>query len=302
MVSPQHHGHTVSIVIPMAWICRPYHVSQSHAAAQSSGSHGSHHKHQKQSKPPATRGKNTVSDLDQSGLVDFLFVVTQVQVSNAYAMSPDYDCWSNLLPPRNSDDLTLTSNTQDPIYRYKDGNVFDVSDSYTTYRDHAADQSEFMIFRVSSDPQTRAPQFHPCETYSEGTTVFHCGLALPAIILDADILSQPPILDYYDARRDTNNTWKPLCLLIDGEITRINTFRESLKYVAPAASWIPSIIPELYRNLQTHVPHGGHALGGDFAVIIGLMALGQAPDQVHRAFSTCWRGYQWLARHTRGRK
>lgn len=217
-------------------------------------------------------------------------------------MSPDYDCWNNSLPPKHSEDLTLASSARDPVYRYKDGNVFDVSGSYTAYRHRATDQSEFTIFRDLSSPQSRESELHPCETYGEGTTVFNCGLALPAIILDADILSHPPILDYYDTRRDTSNSWKPLGLSVDGEVTRINTFRESFKYVAPAASWIPSIVPELYRDLQAHAPHEGSALGGDFGVIIGLMALGQAPDQVHRAFSTSWRGYQWLAQHTRGRK
>ncbi|KAH7033615.1 uncharacterized protein B0I36DRAFT_110895 [Microdochium trichocladiopsis] len=265
---------------------------------QSSYSHDRHNKRSKSSRHPSKPRVDLVHR-EHSGAVDFLFAVIELGVSDGYIVNPLHDTWGNPLPPSVKEEFTHSWG-EPQVYRYKDGDVFEASDyAWRRGANNNLDE-DVLVYRFTSDRSGSEAGPVYCESYGTGWTLFNCGPFVPAVVAHTDVTNctMVELGNVLDPASDAYyNAWGSLRLEIDGPITRVGTSADSPKHIAPPASWIPSIVPEPYRSTDPRSPpEGGRGLGGQFGIIIGLMALGQAPGRLREAFTTTWRGYRWLAR------
>lgn len=222
------------------------------------------------------------------GDVDFLFAITQLQVNDCTATGIGLrrDVWGNFIPPL--DPEGYGPEVKDHIvYRYKDGDVRGAND-YCYDRDENGDLNFYKIGQASNPPDVEAPS---CFTF-RSTTLFNCGNLLPVLIAGTDVLNHGMLHD----GAEVSNSWKSLRLAVSRGIYRVSTHHEFYNVGPHMASWIPSIVPLEYQNRTTDGPYERSlGLGGDFGIIIGLMALAQAPHNIGDAFGRLklWKNYTW---------
>ncbi|KAI8654177.1 hypothetical protein NCS56_01374300 [Fusarium sp. Ph1] len=129
----------------------------------------------------------------------------------------------------------------------------------------------------------------------------------------------------YLLRYDGEMNWDPLLYLSNWELLRVHHPREvrvglsqittsgspvemdaggPLRYVAgKSPSWMPALIPSSYCNPYSDAPDS-RGLGGELAIILGLMALTERPKGPTENEATdvflekrCWRRYGWRRNH-----
>ncbi|KAJ1329755.1 hypothetical protein MN608_06491 [Microdochium nivale] len=276
-------------------------------------SHGyftsTHDKRQKHAKPikHSSKSRTTTVESEHIGLVDFVFAVIELEVTDAYFQEQRFDDWGNSIPPFMPEHFNELWNSH--VYRYRDGDVFEAP-NYIWSRQVESEAAEVRIFRLFPDPSTSVISPRECTPCHDGRTLFNCGPFLPAVIADCDVVNIETFSSQWELQRAIENNpglatqrlanvWRSLRLHKDNVVTRVSTLEAYPKHVAPQASWVPSIVPEQYRDPDPRHQGSSHGLGGDFGTIIGLMALGQAPHQTREAFASAWRGYQWAARRQR---
>lgn len=133
--------------------------------------------------------------------------------------------------------------------------------------------------------------YQPQQPY-QTRTVFHCGPFLPHVHGGGDA---------YVAGRDEYAEgefygWQALHL--DHEEGGVSRIGSQYKYVAgDGPSWLDNhqIISGLYRRPRdVGVARYSRGLGGEVAIVIGLMALSQRRGQIDTAFATrLWNNNRW---------
>ncbi|KAI0968739.1 hypothetical protein F4678DRAFT_481935 [Xylaria arbuscula] len=228
--------------------------------------------------------------------LSFLFVVNELLFN--LNTTPNVDQWGTVMPP--FDPHSYASESPGRVFRYHDGEVTEARDYYWERQcmDLASpDKCPGSIYlHGGSTPPWELTRFSQY-------TVFHCWRPLPCVYMEDDPLctliapyrGEPWQRWYGEARPLYRLSFEPPDIT---GISHITAGGESASQVVAGRnpSWIPSLVPEMFRNEDPNAPPS-RGLGGLLPVLIAQMALTQPRGQTDRPFLERW----WHQRHWRGR-
>ncbi|PHH65703.1 hypothetical protein CDD81_1789 [Ophiocordyceps australis] len=198
----------------------------------------------------------------------FLFVVNELEFYNDSGADIFRDTWYNDLPPRSC--MGYTGERAGKVLRFRDGEVEEAA-GYVWYRD------ELRIRGHCFSNLGEAPG------YSEAA-VFACNPHLPLVVIRDDPLtlndakSSMHALHFFHPRHlpGLSQATTPDAVLPHGGAP--------VKYVAGRnPSWMPALVPSVYANPWLEPPPS-RGLGGELAIIIGLMAFSKSGPNVEDVF------------------
>ncbi len=207
---------------------------------------------------------------------------------------PNVDQWGTVMPP--FDPSCYEGEAPGTVLRYRDGEI-EVARGYYWERDSLDLNSPLkpagsIYLTGGNDPpweMTKYSQF----------TVFNCWRPLPCVYMEEDPLCS--LISPYgaDSGPGLYGEGRRLNLMSfeDPDITGITHIAlggNSQVVAGRQPSWMPSLVPEMFRNPDRHAPIS-RGLGGLLPVIIGQMALTQPKGQTDRPFASQW----WHRRHWR---
>ncbi|KAI0805674.1 hypothetical protein GGR55DRAFT_269324 [Xylaria sp. FL0064] len=250
--------------------------------------------------------------------LSFLFVVNEIHI-DPHA-SPNVDQWGTVMPP--FDPGSYEGETAGTVFRYRDGEV-EAARGYYWERDNSIDPDTLLrhagaIYLSSGSNPNRSSgggaDEQPWELpkYAQ-FTVFHCWRPLPCVYMEEDPLCA--LISPYPShptsgfsgsggaqfasstRRRAYGEGRPLTLMsfedpdITG-ITHVAAGGNSQVVAGRRPSWMPSLVPEMFRNTDRCAP-ASRGLGGLLPVVIAQMALTQPRGETDRPFMSRWwhRGY-----------
>lgn len=218
-----------------------------------------------------------------------MFVVNEVTLNEERAtggVPPRVDQWGNYLPPVAWEGYGAERTGQ--IFHYANGAINVANPEFLWYRSAAGHAGSVGYWDLEIDDQGQEQQvFVPIPVHST-RTVFDCGPFLPSLVTPVD------------GSAEDDTLWHALHFRHDeNRVSRANPYAQGAKFVAGRnASWIPSIVPSHYTYPYGSAHHS-RGLGGDFGVLIGLMALSQARGQINRAFGNGgWQNHRWSGTRT----
>ena len=218
----------------------------------------------------SSKGGSSKASGSNNPVVEFYFVVNELVLDER---QPNFDQWGNPIPPNSQ--YGFTGEITGTVFRYQDGNVDHVPNMFWS-RERWGDNG--YIYDGNNSP---------LYGYSCGA-LFDCGSFLPCVVSDG---VDPTVI--------TNEApmYFALHFAHHGGITRATN--GSNKYVAGRSpSWLGTLVSENYRNQDERSPPS-QGLGGDFWIIIGLMALTQRRRHASDAFHH-WRHNRWNGRRQAG--
>ncbi|KAF2971340.1 hypothetical protein GQX73_g2195 [Xylaria multiplex] len=220
--------------------------------------------------------------------LSFLFVVNELLL-DPHAR-PNLDQWGTAMPPFDSNHYE--GEAAGTVFRYHDG-VVEVARGYYWERDvinlNSTMRPAGSIYLAGGD-DGRDPPWEMTK-YSQ-YTVFNCWRPLPCVYMENDPLC---------TRIGPYSNGPPLTLMSFEEpditgITHITTGGSSQVVAGRDPTWIPSLVPEMFRNPDRNAPVS-RGLGGLLPVIIGQMALTQPHGHTDRPFlSRWWHNGHWRRR------
>ncbi|SPQ24990.1 aa5ff937-aba4-4b5b-a8cd-5d4dcf81ceb8 [Thermothielavioides terrestris] len=255
--------------------------------------HGNRQNAPKHSKAPKTT--KIPRGLDPGTVpASFLFAVNEFQVDFEPQPGEDHpltDQWFNMVPPQRAE--AYTGEYPGTVFRYRNG-VVSPAPGYIWYR--PAMGQEGCIVRVN-----QAGGFDGCPAVYRSQTVFACSALLPMIVTDGDaslgftfLRRLCPCDTVFD---ESYSTWSHLHFGggDNGEgISYVYSCASGDPWVAGRdASWIPSLVPSVYRNTSpSAVPSRG--LSGYLPIILALMGFHGRPGRASDVFSAHgWHQHRW---------
>ncbi|KAI0445093.1 hypothetical protein F4803DRAFT_560407 [Xylaria telfairii] len=207
----------------------------------------------------------------------FLFVVNSLSVHKD--AHPVTDQWGSRMPPESA--LDYDGEGQGAVWRYRDG-VIERAHGYDWDRDHEVHpitglMPEGCINLVDSEgvrwPVVEYKRF----------TVFNCWGPLPCVYMRGDVLSMP-MGPYGDG-----DCWRAMSFTRhdDSGVTRISEAGNSQTVVGRNPSWMPSLVPDMFRSLDRNARQS-EGLAGELGVILGQMALTEGFSRTDRPFEAQW--------------
>ncbi|KAH6611465.1 hypothetical protein Trco_001485 [Trichoderma cornu-damae] len=203
----------------------------------------------------------------------FLFVVNELRVRlNEDLHNGDH--WYNRVPP--TEPSGFEGEIPSRVMRYRNGQVEEAV-GYRWARE-AFQESAWppgYVFKYDPDgipTYTERGEIIKAAVYKE-MAVFSCNPLLPIVVINGDPLSatgpldRSPLLFFHPPHQQgVSQAVHPESLMDPGP--RI------CKYAAGAApSWMPSLVPETYRNPYDPVQSAG--LAGELPIVLGLMAFSE---------------------------
>ncbi|KAI1505788.1 hypothetical protein F5X99DRAFT_404824 [Biscogniauxia marginata] len=246
-------------------------------------------KHHKGSSRPSKSAKvpGGHSSGSEAG-TSFIFVVNEIELNTNVPLTADH--WGNFVPPDRQ--ASYANETPGHVFEYHNGNVARSRD-YFWYRPNGLGTEGSISYTSTVRDEYMniiGNQIVTLDTYS-ATTVFDLGPFFPCAYALADATVQD--LSEYDTPHDM---FYALHFRHEaGGVSRA-FFNGGAKYIAGShASWLGSLVPEAYKNLDPNVPRST-ALGGELGPLLGLMALAERPGRTDEAFSMHWNEHTWTGR------
>ncbi|KAI8712715.1 hypothetical protein NCS52_01370300 [Fusarium sp. LHS14.1] len=246
---------------------------------------------------PSFRGRGASSQSRQGqDDVSFLFVVNKLLISE-----PEEDSYGSLIPPRWPD--RYLGEIPSTVMRYYQGEVSEAV-GYQWYRDPNAptgclfryDEEMNLVMDTSSGRNWVATGYKRC-------AVFACNPSVPILTTSQDPLVYPSNWELLSVHHP-RGVRVGLSQIATSDSPVETDAQRPLRYVAgKSPSWMPALIPSSYRNPYSDAP-GSHGLGGELAIILGLMALTETPKGPTENEATdvflekrCWRRHSWRGNH-----
>ncbi|POR35884.1 Uncharacterized protein TPAR_03926 [Tolypocladium paradoxum] len=230
------------------------------------------------------------SSASSSQPLSFLFVVNELLFHNEELNDFNRDEWYNTLPPRNC--YGYSGEIASRVMRYQGGEVTEAR-GYQWFRSELC-QSGY-CYSTSCESVMCYRDFG----------VFSCGPHLPIVVMPGDPMTIVEGKDAMHALRffhpSSNSELKGVsqATWADGDMPPGGF---PVKYVAGRdPSWIPSLVPKMFRNTETGVSSRG--LGGELPIVLGLMAFSEAGGRVDEIFlgrnghRGRWRDRVWMNSH-----
>ncbi|PHH78253.1 hypothetical protein CDD82_3149 [Ophiocordyceps australis] len=210
----------------------------------------------------------------------FLFVVNELEFYKEPGADIFRDVWHNELPPRSC--TGYSGERAGKVLRYRDGEVMEASD-YVWYRGGLG-----VPGRCYSNLEEAPGYSH--------AAVFACNPHLPLVVIRDD----PLMLDDAKSSMHALHFFHPRHLPGLSQATTsspddvLPRGGAPVKYVAGRSpSWMPGLVPSVYANPWLEPPPSC-GLGGELAIIIGLMAFSKSGPDVEDVFlGTHGRGGYW---------
>ncbi|KAK8137566.1 hypothetical protein PG984_003059 [Apiospora sp. TS-2023a] len=185
------------------------------------------------------------------------------------------------MPPRYAGEFG--EKTYGKIFRYDNGDI-NVADDTIGYFTDCVLNDENQVVQLSES------RWMPFECYST-ITMYNCGPFAPCLFRPGDASDdQDPLADAFQA-------FRMMHFLNQGQggVSRASTNGNVRMVAGRDPTWVGSLVPEAYNNKRTHTQSLG--LGGEFGLLIGLMALAQHRGQCDEAFTDPqWAGNRWTGR------
>ncbi|ORY72107.1 uncharacterized protein BCR38DRAFT_331047, partial [Pseudomassariella vexata] len=215
--------------------------------------------------------------------VRFLFVVNE---ANMLENARNVDQYGNEMPPLRYDGFDIED--VGTVFQYHNG-VVTVAEGWYWIRNGPG-----QIGRITRDQYATDQDGNTTTTYAVAPqystrTVYHCGPFLPCVYAPCDASANIGAFDRWHALHFHHEHGVSRALANGGN-----------RYIAGKhADWMEKhpIISQLYKNPYPGIPRSA-GLGGDFAIIIGLMALSQPRGTIDRAFQQrLWHMGTWTGAH-----
>lgn len=223
------------------------------------------------------------------------------ELSYAATAAPFIDDLHNQMPPRYADEFG--EKIYGKIFRYDNGDIsvaneFSLSPDRPPYETEDCDVWRPSTIGYFSDCELNDENqvvrlsesiWMPFECYST-TTMYNCGPFAPCLFRPGDASdAQDPLADAFQA-------FRMMHFLNQGGVSRASTNGNVRMVAGREPTWVGSLVPEAYNNKTTHTVSLG--LGGEFGLLIGLMALAQHHGRCDEAFTDP----QWARNRWTGRK
>ncbi|KAI1733512.1 hypothetical protein F4680DRAFT_454887 [Xylaria scruposa] len=243
------------------------------------GTHSSRHHGSK--KPRLQQhGPSSLSELgaNRKGSFTFLFVVNGLSVRKE--AEPLTDQWGARMPPECA--LDYEGERQGAVWRYCDG-VIERAQGYDWGRDYEVHPVTGLMPEGSIDLVDRDGVRWPMPEYKK-FTVFNCWGPLPCVYVKGDVLSM--LIGPYG----NGDCWRTMSFERhdnNSAITRIAESGNAQTVAGRNPSWMPSLVPEMFRSLEGNAPPS-EGLGGELGVILGQMALAESHSRTDKPFEGQW--------------
>ncbi|RSM19537.1 hypothetical protein CDV31_001697 [Fusarium ambrosium] len=237
------------------------------------------------------RGTSNRSRRGQDSL-SFLFVVNKLLIAE-----PEQDSYRNFVPSHSP--YGYSGEVPSTVMRYSDGDVSEAV-GYQWYRDPEApeghlfryDEERNWVMDTSSGGNWVATEY-------KRRAVFACNPLLPIMTSNHDPLldvSHWELLEVHHPREARIG----LSQIVTSDSPVEWHAGSRLRYVAgKTPSWMPALVPNSYRNPYSYAPES-RGLGGELAIILGLMALNERPkgpteNEANDVFlqQRQWRRHEW---------
>ncbi|KAK7954754.1 hypothetical protein PG996_015561 [Apiospora saccharicola] len=235
-----------------------------------------------------------------SGSYPCRFIFTVTELSYADNATPYYDSLNNQLPPQDFTDFG--PRIPGKILRYNNGDVsvapgfaavpgrpyYDADNendwrpSTIGYYTDTILNNEGQVMRLTERT------WMPLQSYST-TTMYNCSPFAPCLFKpgDASDPNDPMARDYGDFRM--------MHFTNEGGVSRASANGGIRKVAGNNPTWVGSLVPDAYNDRKTGQVSTG--LGGEFSLLIALMALAQARGHCDRAFTEQkWLNNRWTGR------
>lgn len=129
-------------------------------------------------------------------------------------------------------------------------------------------------------------------------TLFACSPLLPLVVTASDAslgYTFLPRMCPCDQNYDTYSAWNQLHFVSNqAGVSWVNSYRCGAPYVAgKEPSWMPSLVPSVYRNTLDEAPRSEY-LSGELPILIALMGFHGRPGRASDVFaSQKWHLGQW---------
>ncbi|KAI5461716.1 hypothetical protein BGZ63DRAFT_404548 [Mariannaea sp. PMI_226] len=262
--------------------------------SRSSKSSKKHSSHGSGSRSKGSSSSTRYSDTPALPQVSFLFTVNELRID-----AEQRDEYHHRIPPTHPNGYT--DEIQSRVMYYNNG-VVSSHPGYQWYRGSPPDlrRTEGQLWRINAqeDEDYRPVKYSTC-------AVFACNPHLPIMVCPDD-----PFVN------NTESRWQLLQILhprafpglsqVAHEDSNMPDGPGLTRYVAGShPRWIPSLVPSSYRWPHLSTPPPSTGLGGELAIVLGLMALAAEPDHHDSNDNTnilflgdgnhrgCWRGGGW---------
>lgn len=254
-----------------------------------------HHSPRKSRKDRDGRSKESSSkqqDRSSNNIpLSFLFVVNEFQLfDDQNGNAPEADRFGNPLPPLNP--AAYGEEIVGSVWRYENG-VVSPAEGYVWYRPDPGSEGTIAwgpYEKQYDDGSGNGWDYDLMDVYST-LSVFNCWRFLPCIWAEADSSIGETGLDF---------KWQPLEFGHNQQEPGVTRIHGTERHVAgKSPSWMPALLPETYAVPSGIWPPSG-GLGGDFGIIIALIALSRRPGHTDDAFKEgLWRSYRWMGGSSR---
>ncbi|KAI8944116.1 hypothetical protein F4801DRAFT_585758 [Xylaria longipes] len=256
-----------------------------HHASGASGSHSSKHH-----KPRLEKHKcSALSELGlaRPGSFTFLFVVNGLSVRRD--AEPVTDQWGARYPPECA--LDYEREGQGAVWRYRDG-VIERAHGYDWDRNYEVHPVTGLMPQGCINLIDRDGVRWPLPEYKK-FSVFNCWGPLPCVYVRGDVLSM--LMGPYG----DGDCWRVMSFARhdNSGITRISEAGNSQTVAGRNPSWIPSLVPGMFKSLDRNA-HSSEGLSGELGVILGQMALTEVYSKTDKPFESQW----WHHRRWRPQK
>ncbi|KAK8856663.1 N-acetyl-gamma-glutamyl-phosphate reductase [Apiospora arundinis] len=229
----------------------------------------------------------------------FLFQVSELRsIAN---LAPTVDDLQNQLPPQYPEEFD--EKIYGNIFRYDNGDIsvahgLSLSQVRPEYNSEESESPRpstigYITDRVLNNENHQVEQLSesrwlPFESYST-VTMYNCGPFAPCLIRPGDA-SDPhdPVADLYP-------NFRMMHFFNHEGVSRASNSGNVRMVAGRNATWVGSLVPEAYNNHRAHNTSIG--LGGEFSLLIGLMALAQPYGRCDDAFTDPqWARHRWTGR------
>ncbi|KAI1404958.1 hypothetical protein F4819DRAFT_446070 [Hypoxylon fuscum] len=237
--------------------------------------------------------------------LSFLFVVNEIQLAEDY--STNQDEFGNVVP--HGIKSAYGPEKVGTVYRFHNGNI-SLATGFVWKRpgmghegrinkEIVHDNRQLCIvpsLRFLTNTETIQPTFIPCFHYKT-TSVFSRGPTLSPLSVELDVTTRDLETSHLPKTKLQSLSFRS----DDCQVSRIARGGKNKRAVGKDASWIGTLVPSMYENLDEDAQHS-KGLGGDLGVIIGLMALAEPPGHIDDAFLHHWDDYRWTGQRQSERK